>query len=337
MRFFKRHSWLWPLCLVWLGISLIGNAQGEEAPISVTSSVDKSRITIGDLIHYTVIVTYKKGVTVKSPGTGANLGGFEIRDYAVSEPQEKKGWITQQYVYTISTFFTGEFEIAPLTIQYRLPGDTAFQILSTSPIRIVVESVKPSMAGDIRDIKPPVDIPKNWALFFLQIGIGLFLCGAVIGGVFLYRRWKAGRGLLPVREVPLKPPHEIALEALDRLKNSELLQKGEIKLFFIELSEIIRRYIGDRYFVVAMEMTTTEVLEKLSQMGLSEEIFQLFEIFFHRCDLVKFAKYIPSSDEIAEALDIAYSLIHKTKIVIEMPEESPKLEVVSPVEESGGK
>lgn len=330
-----RHQFFGWLCVV--AIFFMGKIHGEEVPISVTSQVDKSRITIGDLIHYVVTVTYKKDVTVKSPGTGANLGGFEIRDYTVSEPQEKKGWITQQYKYTISTFFTGEFEIAPLTIQYRLPGDTTFQSLSTSPIQIVVESVKPSMAGDIRDIKPPVDIPKNWWLFFLQIGIGLALCGAVIGGVFLYRRWKAGRGLLPVREAPLKPPHEIALEALDRLKNSDLLQKGEIKLFFIELSEIIRRYIGDRYFVVAMEMTTTEVLEKLSQMGLSEEIFQFFEEFFRRCDLVKFAKYVPSQDEIRETTDMAYTLIHKTKIVIEMPEEAPQQEVLSPVEESGGK
>ncbi len=335
MRFFKTHA-LFVLCLLFWGFSFLGKLHGEEAPISLTSFVDKSRITIGDLIQYTVMVRYKKDVTVKSPGTGANLGGFEIRDYAVSEPQEKKGWITQQYVYTISTFFTGEFEIAPLVIQYRLPGDMAFQSLSTSPIRIVVESVKPSMAGDIRDIKPPVDIPKNWWLFFLQIGIGLALCGAVIGGVFLYRRWKAGRGLLVVRETPPKPPHEMAIEALDRLKNSELLQKGEIQLFFIELSEIIRRYIGDRYFVVAMEMTTTEVLEKLSQMGLPEDIYRLFEPFFHTCDLVKFAKYRPSQDEIAEALDTAYALVHRTKIVIEMPEEAPQEEVLAPVEGSGG-
>lgn len=333
MHVLKKHLLVGSVLIIGL-IFIPGKSQGEEAPISISSSVDKSRITIGDLIHYTVTVTYKKDVTVKSPGTGANLGGFEIRDYAVSDPQEKKGWITQKYVYTISTFFTGEFEIAPLTIQYRLPGDTAFQSLSTSPIRIVVESVKPSMAGDIRDIKPPVDIPKNWWFFFFKIGIGLALCGAVIGGVLFYRRWKAGRGLLPVHEVPLKPPHEIALEALDRLKNSDLLPKGEIKLFFIELSEIIRRYIGDRYFVVAMEMTTTEVLEKLSQMGLPEEIFHLFEKFFHQCDLVKFAKYVPTQDEITEAVDMAYTLIHKTKIVIEMPEEASQEVTVSPVEET---
>lgn len=333
MRFFRRHLWCWELCLLFAGISLFGKAKGEEAPISLASSVDKSRITIGDLIHYTVTVTYQKDVTVKSPGPGANLGGFEIREYSVSDPQEKKGWITQKYVYTISTFFTGEFEIAPLTIQYRLPTDTVFQNLSTSPIRIVVESVKPSMAGDIRDIKPPVDIPKNWWLFFLRIGIGLLFCGAVIGGIFLYRHWKGRRGILLAREAPLKPPHEIALEALDQLKNSD---KKDIQSFFVELSEIIRRYIGGRYFVVAMEMTTTEVLEKLNQMGLPEDIYSLFETFFHKCDLVKFAKYVPSPDEIVEALETAYAIVQRTKIVIEMPEKAFQEEVLSPVEESGG-
>jgi hypothetical protein len=292
---------------------------GQEATVTVASRVDKSRIKIGDLIRYTVTVTHPKDVDARTPGTGANLGGFEIRNYSVPEPKEKKGVVVSEYEYTISTFFPGEFVIPPLPVAYKVPGDTTVRVMATPSIKIVVESMKPSEAGDIKDIKPPLEIPLDWWLLLLKIGIGLLIIAMAVGGFFLYRRWKSGKGLLPVREEPLKPPHEIALEALDRLKASDLLEKGEIKPFYIELSEIIRRYIGGRYFVVAMEMTTTEVLEGLSLASLHEGDFDLFESFFHRCDWVKFAKYIPGQAETSETVQSAYDIVHRTKIVIEAP------------------
>jgi len=312
-----RIRFLIPLFL-FLGSAGLFSA-GGDIPVTVASRVDKSRIKIGDLIRYTVSVTHGKGVDARTPGTGANLGGFEIRNYSVSEPQEKKGVVVSEFEYTISTFFPGEFVIPPLPVAYKVPGDTAVHVMATPSIKIVVESMKPSEAGDIRDIKPPVEIPLNRWLLILKAGIGILAAGLAVGGFLLYRRWKAGKGILPVREEPPKPPHEIALEALDRLKESDLLERGEIKAFYIELSEIVRRYIGGRYFVVAMEMTTTEVLEGLSAASLQEGDFELFETFFHRCDWVKFAKYIPDQAETAETVQSAYDIVHRTKIVIEAP------------------
>jgi hypothetical protein len=192
--------------------------------------------------------------------------------------------------------------------------------------------MKPSEAGDIKDIKPPMEIPLNWWLLLMKAGIGLLIAGLAVGGFLLYRRWKSGKGILPVREEPLKPPHEIALEALDRLKASDLLEKGEIKVFYIELSEIIRRYIGGRYFVVAMEMTTTEVLDGLSAANLRGGDFELFETFFHRCDWVKFAKYIPKTEETSETVQSAYDIVHRTKIVIEAPAGETGAETATPAE-----
>jgi hypothetical protein len=136
----------------------------------------------------------------------------------------------------------------------------------------------------------------------------------------LYRRRKAGKGLLPVRKEPPRPPHEVALEQLERLRDSDLLEKGEIKQYYIEVSEIIRQYIEGRYFIIAMEMTTTDVLEGLSGADILEEDFQAFEDFLHRCDLVKFAKVIPSEKENQNILDTACDIVNRTKVVIEMPE-----------------
>lgn len=289
----------------------------QEPQISISSQVDNSRVYIGDLITYTVTVTHDSNVNVELPGLGANLGGFEIRDYNVHEPKKKDGMITSAVDYTISTFFTGEFEIPPLTVMYYTPEDTAAKTLSTEKIKIIVESVKPSEAGDIKDIKPPVEIPRDWWHLVKWFVLG----GALVVLAFLvfiiYRRKKAGKGLLPIREAPPRPPHEVAYEALDQLRDSDLLENGRIKEFYTEISEIIRQYIEGRYFIVAMEMTTTEVLEGLSTAEVSEDNFNLFQTFLDQSDLVKFAKRIPSEDENEEILNTAYEIVNRTKVLLE--------------------
>jgi hypothetical protein len=315
-----------------------GHADAAERQPSVTaaSRVDKSRITIGDLIRYTVTVSHPKDIAVASPGTGANLGGFEVRAYDVPEPKEKDGLVVSEFHYTISTFLTGEFTIPPLPVAYRPAADSLAvpRVIATPGIRIVVESMKPSEAGDIRDVKPPLEIPLDWRQLALRIGAGLLALAALIAGVVLVRRWKSGKGLLPVRTEPPRPPHEIALEALDRLTASDLRTKGGFMAFTIELTEIIRRYIGGRYFVVAMEMTTTEVLDGLARAGIEGEVHGLFEAFFRGCDLVKFAKRVPSDEEMDGSVRAAYEIVNRTKIVLEPAKAEDGGEV--PPEGTGG-
>ena len=84
-----------------------------------------------------------------------NLGGFEIRDYNQYQPRSEKEKIVHQVDYIISTFDVGDFDIPPVEIGYKIQPDTVEKILKTENIKIVVESVKPSEDGDIRDIKPP--------------------------------------------------------------------------------------------------------------------------------------------------------------------------------------
>ena len=299
------------IALLFCSYSLFGQDE-----ISITSRVDKSRITIGDLITYTVEVVHDKKIQVQMPGVGANLGGFEIRDYQVHDPIKQNDNLVSRWDYVISTFFTGEFEIPSFTIQYTVEGDSTIRSLTTEPIQIVVESVKPSEAGDIKDIKPPEAIPRDFWYWgrWIVLGGGVLFLGIL--AFILYRRRKAGKRILPIREKEIRPPHEVALERLENLKNSNLLQNGEIKAYYIELSEIIRKYIGGRYFIVALEMTTTEVLDKLSHANLSKDDFVLFQTLFTRCDLVKFAKVIPSEKEHDENWQMAFELVERTKLIL---------------------
>jgi len=295
-------------------------AQAQEPPLTVTSAVDRSRITIGDLIEYTVTVAHRKDVKVEMPGLGANLGGFEIRDYRVDEPKPEGDRTISVYRYTISTFLTGDFEIPPLTVRYTVPGSTSPGSLATEKIKIRVESVKPSEAGDIRDIKPPVDIPVNWRQIALWVAPVAGLFALAIAGFLWYRRRRQGKGILPVRQEPTRPAHEAALEALARLEASDLLARADVKAFYIEVSEIIRRYVEGRYGFVALEMTTEELLDTLCQARVGGEIHELFRVFLERCDLVKFAKYEPPALAHSEILSLARQIVERTtEVVLPVP------------------
>jgi hypothetical protein len=316
-------------------IAVIPAIAQTDAPVSLSSSVDKSTITIGDIITYSIRVTHDEDVQVALPGFGANLGQFEIRDYEPFEPKKVDGKIITEGQYTISTFMTGEFEVPPTGILYLLPNDSTQHLLKTEPIKITVESMKASEAGDIRDVKAPLEIPLSWwyRLRWVVIGISGLLVIAIV--ILLIRRHKAGKSLLPIRETPPRPAHEIALEALDRLTASDLMDKEQVKAFYIDLSEIIREYIGRRYFVVALEMTTTEVLDGLKRVNLSNDIFQMFKNFLDRSDLVKFAKNIPSTESHQETVQMAYDLVHQTKAVEVVESVAPSEDKVEdvPVEE----
>jgi hypothetical protein len=138
---------------------------------------------------------------------------------------------------------------------------------------------------------------------------------------FYYWRKKQGKGILPERKEPPRPAHEVALEALRKLRESDLLATGQIKAFYIELSEIVRRYIEGRYFVPALELTTGELMADLKQVSLASEARDVLRNLLEMSDLVKFAKYAPANEEHERALQLAESFVETTKLVMAAPVE----------------
>jgi len=302
---------------IFLFLVFINCLQASNGKILLEAKVDRSNIRIGDLIKYSIIVTSDKNIEIEMPDLGANLGMFEIHDYDDAEPEKNNGEIVQRREYRISTYDIGDYEIPPVTVHYSLPEDTLWQKLTTESIKITVESLKPSEEGDIRDVKPPLEILKDWWLIFRFViaGVLILLIGILIY-IFIKRR-REGKSLIPRREKPKIPPHVIALEELEKLSAENLLEKGEIKQYYIRISEIIRQYVEDRFFIVALEMTTNQLVKILRENQVEDEAINLVENFLMNCDLVKFAKYIPSANENTKTTDMAYQIIEDTKIVFE--------------------
>ena len=162
-----------------------------------------------------------------------------------------------------------------------------------------------------QDIKPPVNLPFN-PLILIVIGIVLGLI-LLIGGVVWFVK---NRKKIKKKIEPPKSPEQIAYERLAELLKKNLPQEGKVKQYFIEVSDILRRYVEGRFMLKAPELTTPEFLETIKKSKqLTSEHKLLLKEFLVCCDLVKFAKYGPSEKEIEGSAEIVRKFVDETKVI----------------------
>jgi hypothetical protein len=323
-KLLKVAGMLWAAALICLppkaGICQ-ESGPAQKSVISVESHVDRATITIGDRILYTVIVTTDPEVKLEPLALGSNLGAFEVKDYKIYDQEKtKEGKKVSKNEYLITTFTTGEYVIPAITVDYTDPEGEKKQIKS-EPLFILVRSVGASEADkeDIRGSKPPIDIRGTYLSYLLILPIVALLAG---GGLLYYRRRARGLALPEIPEELKKSAWEVALLELDSLRECDLLKKREIKRHFTTLSDIVRKYIQRRFEISALDRTTEEIRGEMKRVKLDQSIRELVTGLLFFSDLVKFAKYVPSTDEIDESLNQAYSIVNLTKPQEEVKEEA---------------
>ncbi len=159
-------------------------------------------------------------------------------------------------------------------------------------------------------MKPPIDVKGGYQAFLIILPILAILAA---GGFLYFRRRAKGLALPEIPEELKKPAWEVTLFELDALRESDLLKRKQIKKYFTILSDIVRKYVERRYEIPALDRTTEEIKGEIKKIKLQQEIAELLSSLLFFCDLVKFAKYVPSTEEIKESLNKAYSLVNLTK------------------------
>lgn len=162
-------------------------------------------------------------------------------------------------------------------------------------------------AEEIRDIKPPVDVPGGNFFLFLFLGLLVGFVGFSIKS-YLDRKNKIQGFITP------KSSWDRAFDRLNDLRDRNLPAQGQLKEYYSELSLIIRQYMEERFLIKASEMTTQEFLNYLQNSEvLSPEQKGFLNDFLTACDMVKFAKHQMSQPEIEESLNLARQLVNETK------------------------
>ena len=131
--------------------------------------------------------------------------------------------------------------------------------------------------------------------------IALGIVGAALLVALGYRLARMrNASVAPVQPVgpPPRPAWELALEALDRLEQEDLLERGEALTFHMRLSELLRAYLGVRFGFSALEATTSEIALALATRPdeVGEWRTEILRVL-RDMDLVKFAKHAAPREE----------------------------------------
>ncbi|HEY4105509.1 MAG TPA: hypothetical protein VGM44_16535 [Polyangiaceae bacterium] len=114
---------------------------------------------------------------------------------------------------------------------------------------------------------------------------------------------------------PPRPPWDVALEALHDIRHAGLTREGRFSELFDRVSDVLRRYLGDRYGYDGLESTTREALGSLRTVSPAIEDLGGIETFMRDADLVKFAQLTPSEGECMDLLARAEHIVTRTIVI----------------------
>lgn len=286
----------------------------ERGPISAIVRVDKAEISIAERVNLSIEVRAKEDYEVELPPVGDKLEQFGIVDYRTDQPQlVGTNEVVTRRSYVLEPFLSGDYTIRPFKVTFRKKTEAADvrHELETAEVTVKVTSLLPEKIKElqIKDIVPPARLPGVWNRpLLIAVAAGMVLLLVVIVIIVLLTR--RGRG---AAAAPVVPAHELAYRRLQELVDEDLVGKGEIKLFYQRISDILRHYIEDRFGLRAPEQTTEEFLAALGTSdALVVQYRNLLKSFLLNCDMVKFAEHHPDSVEIQNAFNSCRTFITET-------------------------
>lgn len=276
----------------------------------ITTSIDTTKNKIGAQFNLTITTTVDTTENVVFP-TAKSFGKLEvIRNYVVDTiAKDKRYELIKRYGLT--QFDSGKYTVPSLKI---LINNKAFfsDSLKVEIANVAVDTLKQKMY----DIKPIIQVDKPLGSWWKYV-LGLLLLAGIGYLIYVlikkYQKKKLDKAVY-------KTPIEKATSLLKNLENKQLWQKGEVKSYYSELTDIARNYIEEEIRIPAMESTTTELITGLrkvagqKKMQLSKETLVNLEKVLKQADLVKFAKSQPLDFEIEEdkkRIESSIVLIHK--------------------------
>lgn len=289
------------------GIDTVSQLSG----ISIETSVDKADIYIGDLITYKITIVYDSAYELIPPPLGANLGSFDVKDYDSDNITKlDDGKMQSVSTFILSTFTTGDYVIPPIPVLFNLPDGSRKALLSES-IPIAVNSLLGTDADttDVRPNKAQHEFIRDMTPYYIWGGSGLVLLAVLL---LILLKWLRRKKEIE-EPVDNRPPWEIAFEKLAFLNQKDLLSQNLFKLYYLELTEILREYYGKIFILNVLDMTTEEFLTSFKDKKLPENIFHNTRTLLTHADLVKFAKLIPQNERVGDDFKLVHDMIETVR------------------------
>lgn len=223
--------------------------------------------------------------------TDTTAGGLEVLAESdldtLPSPVGTSGDVVLQKAWLVTSWDSGFVIVPPV----------AFGPHMTQPF--MLEVVTPDLEKEAQPRPAQGIVVFEWTLWEQVMRTWPWWAGGLLVLALAFAAWKWGwrrDGTLDeeaVRDVdvpPAHPPHEVALEALNRLIALKAWQRGEAKEVQAEASLVIRRYLEGQFAMRAAEKTTDEVVAMLGSSRVPSAWHARLAQALGQADMVKFAK-----------------------------------------------
>jgi hypothetical protein len=292
-------------------------ATSETGPVRATVRLSPPQPAIGDPLGLELEVRAEPDVELLMPEFGDALDRFSIVDFTQSEAADDEGGTISRQRYTLAPSRSGPQVIPQLLVEFvdrrdgRDPapeGEDAYELLTTA-LEFEVSAALPE--GASLELREPLGklgervVPGRYrALWWLASLLGLAVCAFF--GVRILTVWRT-RSLR-------RSAYEVAKADLDALLMAPRPGAREMDAFFVQLSNIVRRYLENRFGLRSPELTTEEFVEELAHSpDLVRSHQRLLREFLNRADLVKFAHVVPDPADVELSLESARSFLEATR------------------------
>ena len=292
----KRHIFL---------ITLLAVLTGRIAAQSVTvdATIDSLQILIGEQAKIKLQVALDADKRAIFPAYADTLvRGVEIIDIAKPDTQMlndgRRSLITQEY--TVTSFDSALYYLPPMEV---LVDNKAYRskALALKVYSMPVDTLHPDQFFGPKSV---MKAPFAWEDWYMAIACAVLFAPFLLLLIYLVKRIRDNKPIIrKVKVEPKLPPHQLAMQEIERIKSEKVWQKGQSKEYYTELTDAIRTYIKNRFGFNALEMTSSEIIDKFSDL----------RSLFQTADLVKFAKHSPLMNENDANLISAIDFINETK------------------------
>ena len=176
----------------------------------------------------------------------------------------------------------------------------------------------PDSLLQVRPMKDILDNPFSITDWYPVVALVILIILLFLLIIYLIRCSQQQKPLIRLSR-PQKPllPHEKALAELEMIKEFSIQgEESEVnnkqKQYFSRLTDIIRQYFEERYHIPAMEMTTRQIIDALTEQK-DKAMLDELRYLFRTADLVKFAKHEVENTEITDGWEVARCFIESTK------------------------
>lgn len=281
---------------------------------SAKATIDSTNILIGDYLHVNLLITAPSDEPIVIPVIDNKILEETGLDWVNSSSVDtliEQNRASYKQVITITSFDEGNYLFPAIPV---FNADTIL-LAQTEPLLIEVSTIPVDTTAAFMDIKQPVKVPLTFKEIFpyvLMTLAGLLVLALII---FLILKYQKRQKPQAIPKKPSVKPEVAALSALERLRQKRLWEDGKVKLYYSELTEIVRVYIDARFEVNAMEMVSEEILHELFRKEIPDEAYKKLKDLLMTADLVKFAKWSPLPNDHERCFKVACEFVEQTTTV----------------------